>query len=198
MNRCDVAIIGGGLAGLAAAYEYHKRKPDAKIVLFEQERIGGQCISHYSNGVWFDVGGHFFHNLDKLPEDYQTFSKECNFYQKNTYSVDINDHVYHGMIQNFLKVQPAPQIDTDNLAAYYKTSFGQEIFNLFLNPYNSKMHILPLDLRSVPKITAVRTPGKGKKVITALFYIRKKTEPRPLFISCYRKFWGIRSSSLKK
>ena len=170
MYSCDVAIIGAGLAGLTAAYEYHKRRPEDKIVIFEQARIGGQCVSHYSGGVWFDVGGHFFHNLDKLPADYQKFSDECKGFQKDTYSLDINNHVYHGMIQNYFKADNLPQKDFSSLASYYKTSFGDEVYNLFLKPYNSKMHILPLEKCSVPAITKTRTPPKGEKSYNNDFY----------------------------
>ena len=162
MNTCDIAVIGAGLAGLTAAYEYHKKRPEDKIVIFEQSRIGGQCVSHFSGGAWFDVGGHFFHNLDKLPADYQNFSDECKAFQKNTYSVDIHNKIYHGMIQNFFKTDNLPPKDTSNLASYYRTSFGDEVFSLFLKPYNSKLHILPLEECSVPAITSARTPPKGK------------------------------------
>ncbi len=44
MERCDVVIIGGGLAGIFAAYELISKKPDLKVVLLEE----GQDIRHRS------------------------------------------------------------------------------------------------------------------------------------------------------
>lgn len=38
--RCDVAIVGGGLAGLSAALHLLTRRPGAKVVVLEADRIG--------------------------------------------------------------------------------------------------------------------------------------------------------------
>ncbi len=38
--RCDVAIVGGGLAGLSAAYHLLMRRPGAKVVVLEASRVG--------------------------------------------------------------------------------------------------------------------------------------------------------------
>jgi len=37
MSRFDVAVIGGGIVGLATAWQLHLRKPDLKIALLEKE-----------------------------------------------------------------------------------------------------------------------------------------------------------------
>jgi protoporphyrinogen/coproporphyrinogen III oxidase len=51
----DVAIIGGGIAGLAAAYELHKR--GIPFVLFEQSsRLGGVILTEQVDGFTFDAG----------------------------------------------------------------------------------------------------------------------------------------------
>jgi gamma-glutamylputrescine oxidase len=38
--RCDVAIVGGGMSGLSAAYNFLCRRPDARVVVLEADRIG--------------------------------------------------------------------------------------------------------------------------------------------------------------
>ncbi len=38
--RCDVAIVGGGTAGLSAAYHLLVRRPEARVVVLEGDRIG--------------------------------------------------------------------------------------------------------------------------------------------------------------
>jgi protoporphyrinogen/coproporphyrinogen III oxidase len=51
----DVAIIGGGIAGLAAAYELHKR--GVSFLLFEgSPRLGGVILSEHVDGFTFDAG----------------------------------------------------------------------------------------------------------------------------------------------
>lgn len=53
----DVAIIGGGLAGIAAALECRDSKPDARIAIFEsRKRLGGRAGSFVDpkTGSWVD------------------------------------------------------------------------------------------------------------------------------------------------
>jgi oxygen-dependent protoporphyrinogen oxidase len=40
-----VAIIGGGITGLSAAWELHRSAPDAQVTVFESDRIGGKLQS---------------------------------------------------------------------------------------------------------------------------------------------------------
>jgi protoporphyrinogen/coproporphyrinogen III oxidase len=50
-----VAILGGGISGLAAAYEVTRRRPNAKITLFEgSERLGGAIFSESREGWLLD------------------------------------------------------------------------------------------------------------------------------------------------
>lgn len=44
--KYDCIVIGGGLAGLVAAYEVYKRDPSLRVKILEGEsRIGGQILS---------------------------------------------------------------------------------------------------------------------------------------------------------
>ena len=56
--REQVVIIGGGLAGLSAAYHLAEHEP----VVFEKESaIGGLCRSFSQDGFTFDCTGHLIH-----------------------------------------------------------------------------------------------------------------------------------------
>ena len=55
MGPIDVAIIGGGIAGLATAYELHAR--GVAFQLFERSaRLGGVILSEHVDGFTFDAG----------------------------------------------------------------------------------------------------------------------------------------------
>lgn len=50
-DRFDVAVIGGGLVGLAAAYTVHRRYPERSIVVLEKERDVAAHQSGHNSGV---------------------------------------------------------------------------------------------------------------------------------------------------
>lgn len=57
----DVAIIGAGVAGIAAAQVCRAARNTSSIVLEARPRIGGRCYCNNSFEVPFDVGGQWFH-----------------------------------------------------------------------------------------------------------------------------------------
>lgn len=52
-----VVVVGGGIAGLAAATRIAERRPDAEVLLLEaSDRIGGKLRRIQLAGAWVDVG----------------------------------------------------------------------------------------------------------------------------------------------
>lgn len=70
MSKYDVAIVGGGLAGLVAAI-YAAKAGKKTILLEQQKRIGGRAMTNKKNGVYFDLGGHALYRV----EAYETFQE---------------------------------------------------------------------------------------------------------------------------
>lgn len=57
MSSRTVAVVGAGIAGLAAARRLHQLEPDAEIVVYEASgRVGGKLRRVEVGGAWIDVG----------------------------------------------------------------------------------------------------------------------------------------------
>ncbi len=60
------AVVGGGIAGLAAAWELTARRPDAEITVFEPGHLGGKLRTSPLAGRMVDEGADAF--LARVPE----------------------------------------------------------------------------------------------------------------------------------
>jgi glycine/D-amino acid oxidase-like deaminating enzyme len=55
--RCDVAVVGGGFAGLSAAYHLMRARPDLDIVLLESAGVGSGASGRNTGMLGPRVGG---------------------------------------------------------------------------------------------------------------------------------------------
>ena len=56
-DRCDVAVVGGGITGLAAAHALLARAPGRRIVLLEAtDRLGGTIATEHTGGFVIETG----------------------------------------------------------------------------------------------------------------------------------------------
>jgi len=65
METYDVAIVGGGVAGLTAAI-YAAKAGKKAIIIEKQDRLGGRAITNKNNGAYFNLGGHALYRGDAL------------------------------------------------------------------------------------------------------------------------------------
>lgn len=63
------AVVGGGITGLAAAWELRRRRPDAEVVVHEPGRLGGKLRTSEVAGRRIDEGADAF--LARVPEGRQ-------------------------------------------------------------------------------------------------------------------------------
>ena len=57
MTARRLVVVGAGITGLAAAFEWHRRRPDDEIVVLEAgDRIGGKLHRVELAGHWYDTG----------------------------------------------------------------------------------------------------------------------------------------------
>jgi oxygen-dependent protoporphyrinogen oxidase len=62
-----LVVVGAGITGLAAAFEWHRRRPDDEIVVLEAgDRIGGKLHRVELAGHWYDTGPEAL--LARVPE----------------------------------------------------------------------------------------------------------------------------------
>jgi monoamine oxidase len=55
--KADVAVVGGGLAGLTTARRLVQHGVRDVVVLEARDRVGGRTFTQHKHGTWFDVGG---------------------------------------------------------------------------------------------------------------------------------------------
>jgi protoporphyrinogen oxidase len=68
----NTVIIGGGPAGLTAAYELSKHGSNATVLEASSERVGGIARTERYKGFYFDIGGHRFFSKSQEIEDLWT------------------------------------------------------------------------------------------------------------------------------
>lgn len=88
-NTGQISILGGGIAGLAAAY-YAKQMGMHGAVYEASDRIGGNCVTYQHGNFFYDSGAHRLH--DKDPEITSTF---VTLLGDNIRKVDAPSHIYH-------------------------------------------------------------------------------------------------------
>ena len=76
-TEADVLIIGGGPAGLSAAYELVKS--DKKVVVLEKlSTVGGLARTIEHNKYLFDIGPHRFYTKNKQKSTARHFLMDGN------------------------------------------------------------------------------------------------------------------------
>lgn len=96
-KSCEVAVIGAGASGLAAARELSRRGIDV-LVLEARDRVGGRTLSRtLDNGVTIDVGGQWVaptqHRVLALAD--RLGLRMFQTYQDGKYTVLAGGEVYH-------------------------------------------------------------------------------------------------------
>ncbi|MBN1586533.1 MAG: FAD-dependent oxidoreductase [Candidatus Omnitrophica bacterium] len=153
-----VTILGGGMAGLSAAY--HMNEP---YVLYEREKeSGGLCRSEQVNGFVFDFDGHLLHFRTDYARDLVfdlTEGKLCHHrrrawvyshgtfsrypFQANAYGLP--DRIVADCLRGReLAAQAKPDLGKGYFLDWIYDTFGVGIAEHFMIPYNRKFWKVPL------------------------------------------------------
>jgi len=153
-----VVIIGGGPAGLTAAYLLAKQNIAVTLLEADPVYVGGIARTVTYKGYGFDIGGHRFFSKSKeiedfwseiLPNDLLERTRSSRIFYKNkffNYPLNAKEVLTKlGIIQSALcffsylcaKIWPVkhPKTFTD----WVSNHFGKRLFNIFFKTYTEKV-----------------------------------------------------------
>ena len=154
-------VIGGGPAGLTAAYELtrHKQKP---IVLEKGRMVGGIARTENYKGYYFDMGGHrFFTKSEEVNQMWQEvllheFLKRPRlsriFYNGKFFAYPlkpINALLGLGIVESvliilsYVKWQLFPYKVEETFEQWVTNRFGRRLFQTFFKTYTEKVWGIP-------------------------------------------------------
>jgi protoporphyrinogen oxidase len=163
MLKTDTLIVGGGLAGLAAAKALEEGKKDY-LVAEREQRAGGLAATLKKGAYRFDYSGHLLHlrwpetsklilgalggNCARIKRDARIFAhKRWTPYPFQANLSGMPDKVkaecVSGFLQAYNAARPAPA-GPEAFNSWTERVFGAGISNHFMLPYNAKLWQYPL------------------------------------------------------
>lgn len=178
--KVDVLILGGGLAGLSAAYHLGERGVRSRLVVEAKARVGGTAGSVTTGAFTFDFTGHLLHLhdaygqaliLDLLKDNLASHERKAWIYSQDAYTRYPFQANTKGLppatvaecVAGFLSTvhRPKPLDRNPDFLSWSRATFGDGITRHFMRPYNEKLWRTPLSKlttewqgRFVPKPSA--------------------------------------------
>ncbi len=161
-SQKKVAIIGGGPAGLTAAYLLSKAQQ--QVIVFEKDPVyvGGISRTESYKGYHFDIGGHRFFSKSKEVEDFWTEilgdemlerPRSSRIYYNNkffSYPLVAGEALQKlGIFESalcvlsYLKAQAFPIKEPKNFEQWVTNQFGNRLFRIFFKTYTEKVWGIP-------------------------------------------------------
>ena len=161
----NIVIVGGGVAGLTAAYNLIKKNNNLKILLFEKDqRLGGLAKSfRYEDKYIFDIGPKRFHTEDEhVIEFIQDIAQHIPLIEiKRSSKVLFLDKYYSwpltkkdlfklpiGMAfasaRDLLSKREYSSHDLQKFENYILSKYGNALYQIFFKPYTEKFLRIPI------------------------------------------------------
>ncbi len=161
-KQYNVMIIGGGPAGLTAAYELCKL--GVKPHVFEKDcMVGGISRTESYKGYHFDIGGHrfftkveaverFWHEVLPEGEFLQCgrlsriyYNKKFFYYPLRPFNALFGLGVWNSFLifLSYLKAHIRPDLPEDNFERWVSNRFGKRLYRIFFKTYTEKVWGMP-------------------------------------------------------
>jgi protoporphyrinogen oxidase len=159
----SVLVVGGGPAGLTAAYELVKRGSKA-IVLEQSGQVGGIARTEVYKGYRFDIGGHrFFTKVDEVNQLWQEVMGDrfikvprlSRIYYRGkffSYPLQVLDTLANlgvkeslHILMSYVKIKVRPLDQEESLQDWVTNRFGRRLFQTFFKTYTEKVWGIPCD-----------------------------------------------------
>ncbi len=181
-SKPDVVVIGGGPAGLTAAYELNRY--GIKPIVLEKDRIvGGIARTESYKGFKFDMGGHRFFTKSEivqkfweeiLADEFITRPRLSRIFYKGkffAYPPQMWDALTGlgfreslSVIFSYLKWQILPYRNVESFEQWVTNNFGKRLFEIFFKTYTEKVWGIPCtELRA--EWAAQRIKGLSLKTV---------------------------------
>ena len=188
-QRQTAIVIGGGPAGLTAAYELQKRSDKVRPVVFEADRIvGGISRTESHNGYRFDIGGHRF--FTKVPEveamwhevlgdDFITRPRLSRIYYRDKFYAyplkifnalgNIGPYEATRILLSYMKWKVRPSKSEETFEQWVINRFGGRLYMHFFRSYTEKVWgISPRNIRADWAAQRIKNLSLPKAVWNAL------------------------------
>ena len=181
------AILGGGPAGLTAAYTLGRRG-DRGVVFEADGQVGGIAKTVEFNGYRFDLGGHrFFTKLqpvqrlweEMLGEEFLTRPRLSRIFYNGkyfAYPLAAKDVVGRlGMLEStrcalsYLWAARRRGVEADTFEEWVTARFGRRLYDAFFRSYTEKLWGIPgSEIRSLWAAQRIKNFSLGKAMLSML------------------------------
>lgn len=158
-GRQTLAIIGGGPAGLSAAYWMQQHSNLFHVIVVEEsDKVGGMSRTESYKGYRFDIGGHSYATRvervqalwdEVLPEPFLSRQRQARiFYRGKFFEYPLrlfnalkNMGLYESamILASYMKTRFTPRKDEENFEQWVTNRFGGRLFWHFFRPYTRKV-----------------------------------------------------------
>jgi protoporphyrinogen oxidase len=185
----NVVTIGGGPAGLTAAYLLAKQKVPVTVIEADPVYVGGISRTVEYKGFHFDIGGHRFFSKSQaveelwselLPDDMLMRPRSSRIYYRGkffSYPLRAVEALFKlGVLESALcmasyaKAKAFPVENPKNFQDWVSNQFGARLFNIFFKTYTEK--VWGMDCKEISADWAAQRI-KGLSLATAVWHALK-------------------------
>lgn len=157
MTEKEVVIIGGGPAGLTAAYELTRQNLHP-IVLEKLDKVGGIARTENHHGYHFDMGGHrFFTKSEEVNQFWQEILQDDFLHRPRLSRIYYKNKFFHYplkpmnallglgplegalIVASYLRWQLFPYKEEETFEQWVTNRFGRRLFKTFFESYTEKV-----------------------------------------------------------